>query len=119
DCPHCGGHHALTWGGKDEPHGFKWVDGDPETVKHLCPHCGALSTQGDYLAAEESGRWYGTDGSTVDHEGVFRDAAGVVIPPPAHVAFHVWTAYSPLVTWAQIVREFMAASEATQQGDDS
>src|SRR5690554_3984805 len=36
-CAHCSEHHALTWGGKDEPHGFKWVDNDPTTVRHLCP----------------------------------------------------------------------------------
>lgn len=37
-CPHCGEYHALTWGGKDEPHGMKFIDGDPQSVRHMCPH---------------------------------------------------------------------------------
>src|SRR5690606_17594422 len=39
-CVHCGEAHALSWGGKEEAHGFKWVDNDPLTVGHVCPHCG-------------------------------------------------------------------------------
>lgn len=118
-CAHCGDHHAITWGGKDEAHGFKWVDSDPETVGHLCPHCGVLQSQGDYLSVAEDGFWQGDDGSTIDHGGVFRDASGNEIAPPRHVAFHVWTAYSPAVTWSQLVREFMDAHEKAQKGDIS
>lgn len=118
-CAHCGEHHDLTWGGKEEAHGFKWVDNDPETVGHLCPHCGVLQSQGEYLEAADAGYWKGDDGSTIDHAGVFRNGAGDIIPPPRHVAFHVWTAYSPAVTWAQLVREFMDAHEKAQRGDVS
>lgn len=117
-CPHCDEHHALTWGGKDEPHGFKWLNDDPETVRHLCPHCGTLIAQGEYLAAAEDGFWYGSDGTTIDRDGVFRDAAGDVIPAHKRVAFHVWTAYSPMVSWAKIVREFLDAYAKAEQGDD-
>lgn len=117
-CPHCDEHHALTWGGKDEPHGFKWVDGDPESVKHLCPHCGCLITQSEYLEASESGFWYGSDGTTIDRDGVFRNAAGEVIPAHRRVAFHVWTAYSPMVSWAKLVREFQDAYAKAKLGDD-
>lgn len=117
-CPHCDERHALTWGGKDEPHGFKWVDGNPETVRHLCPHCGALSTQGDYLAAADDGIWVGDDGTTIDHDGVFRDAEGNVIQAHLRVAFHVWTAYSPMVAWSKIVREFLDAHAKALQGED-
>ncbi|KGD95248.1 terminase [Achromobacter sp. RTa] len=117
-CPHCDEHHALTWGGKDEPHGLKWVDGDPESVKHLCPHCGCLITQSEYLEASESGFWYGSDGTTIDRDGVFRNAAGEVIPAHRRVAFHVWTAYSPMVSWAKLVREFQEAYAKAKLGDD-
>lgn len=117
-CRHCGDHHALTWGGKDEPHGFKWIEGDPDSVRHLCPHCGTLITQGDYLAAAESGFWQGDDGTTIDHDGVFRNAAGEVVPAHRRIAFHVWTAYSPMVAWSKLVREFLAAYEKAEQGDD-
>lgn len=118
-CRHCGDPHPLTWGGKDEPHGFKWVDGDPDTVRHLCPHCGVLQTQSEYLAGAEEGFWLGSDGSTIDRDGIFRDKHGVVIRPHKRVAFHVWTAYSPMVSWAKIVREFLDAYRKAQTGDDA
>ena len=117
-CVHCDELHALTWGGKDEPHGFKWTDDDPETVKHLCPHCGAFSEQGDYLAAAERGIWVGDDGTTIDQDGVFRNPEGEAVTPHLKVAFHVWTAYSPLVAWSKLVREFLDAYKKAQLGDD-
>lgn len=118
-CAHCGEHHSLTWGGKDEPHGFKWIADDPGTVRHLCPHCGVLQTQAEYLAAAEHGYWLGNDGSTIDREGVFRDQDGNVMRPHRRVAFHVWTAYSPMVSWAKLVREFLDAYRKAQTGDDA
>lgn len=117
-CPSCSGRHALTWFGEDQTHGFKWVGDDPATVKHLCPHCGVLIGQGEYLAAAEGGLWVGDDKSTIDHAGVFRNAAGDVMKPHAHVAFHVWTAYSPAVGWPDIVREYLAAEAKASEGDE-
>ena len=117
-CAHCDELHDLEWGGKGEPHGFKWVDDDPETVRHLCPHCGALATQGEYLAAAERGIWVGNDGTTIDQDGVFRDSEGNLIQPHLRVAFHVWTAYSPLVSWPKIVKEFLEAHEKASTGED-
>lgn len=117
-CAHCGEHHALTWGGKDEPDGFKWTDRDPETVRHLCPHCGVLQTQAEYLAAAEHGFWKGSDGSTIDRHGVFRDKDGNIAMPHRRIAFHVWTAYSPMVSWQKIVKEFLDAYDKAQTGDD-
>ncbi len=117
-CAHCGDRHGITWGGKDEPHGFKWIERDPETVRHLCPHCGALQTQGEYLAAAENGIWVGDDGSTIDRYGVFRDSDGNVMRAHYRIAFHVWTAYSPMVAWSKLVREFLEAYEKSQTGDD-
>ncbi|NYT38880.1 terminase [Allopusillimonas soli] len=116
-CPHCGGHHALTWGGKDETHGFKWVGRDADSVRHLCPHCSVLITQAEYLAAAESGFWYGSDGSTIDQDGVFRDRDGVIMAAHEHIAFHVWTAYSPAVQWSEIVQAFLDAYEKAEKGD--
>lgn len=116
-CPECGEFHALTWGGKDELHGFKWVDDNPETVRHLCPHCGALIDQAQYLAVCDRGRYQADDGTTLDAAGVFRNASGDVIRPPAHVAFvGVWSAYSPNVFWTNIVRDFLAAHREAQEG---
>lgn len=118
-CPHCGEFHALEWGGKDEPHGFKWDGHDPDTVRHLCPHCACMISQGDYLAVWESGRYEASDGTTLDHAGVFRNAMGEMASPPRHIAFHIWTAYSPAASWPDIVREFLAAYAKAQEGDKS
>ncbi|SAI58954.1 Bacteriophage tail assembly protein [Bordetella ansorpii] len=118
-CPHCDDHHALTWGGKDQGHGFKWAEGDPSSVRHLCPHCGVLITQAEYLAVAERGFWYGDDKSTIDHHGVFRNEAGEIVDPPDHISFHVWTAYSPRPAWSVLVAEFLAAFRKAQEGDDS
>lgn len=125
-CPHCDRHHAITWGGKDESHGFKWhtdAEGraDPDSVRHLCPHCGAMITQSEYLAVWDRGHYRSDEGLlTLDADGVFRDAAGAVVRAPSHVAFvGVWTAYSPAASWSHIVRDFVAAHEAAQHGDMS
>lgn len=117
-CPECEGWHALTWF-SEEPHGMRWTEGDPTTVRHLCPHCACLIDQGQYLTAADGGRWFGDDGSTIDGEGVFRDAAGEPMTPHRHIAFYVWTAYSPAVAWADIVREYLAAEEKSAEGDEN
>ena len=119
-CPHCHGWHALTWGGKDEPNGLKWDSGAPDSVYHLCPHCAGMMRQPDYLAAAEDGR-YINDAGTVHllQDGRFVNTEGEPVAPPRHLAFHVWTAYSPVVAWSQIVREFLAAYAKKQEGDDT
>ncbi|NHR07656.1 phage terminase large subunit family protein [Chromobacterium haemolyticum] len=118
-CPHCGEWITLQWGGKDKPFGFKWVNGDPETVAHLCCECSALFTQADYLTVWGSGRWISDSGIWTADGIRFYNAADEEVPVPVHVAFHIWTAYSPQATWADIVREFLAAAEKAKAGDMS
>lgn len=123
-CPHCNEYHPITWGGKGESHGFKFDKANPATVQHLCPHCGALYAQADYLRVESRGIWIDEDRTlhlTTDDDGnpLFTTPDGTPVPPPSHIAFHVWTAYSPAVAWSQIVTEFLAAFEALQAGDDA
>lgn len=117
-CPDCGEFHPLVFGGKEDSSGFKWTDGDPETVRHLCPHCGSLISQAQYLAiaAEGTGRFQADDGTTLNAEGIFRNEAGEVVRPPEHIAFHVWSAYSPNVSWVGIVREFLSANREAGEG---
>lgn len=116
-CPECGGFHAIRFGDKDDAYGFKWRDNDPETVRHLCPHCGALITQAQYLAIDgDRCRYESEDGITLDHEGIFRDPEGNIIPAPKHVAFHTWSAYSPNVSWSGLVKEFLAAKREAGEG---
>jgi len=119
-CPHCHIRHPLTWGGKDVPHGLKWVGDNAETVAHLCPNCTALMTQAEYLAVAESGLWVSECGKILLHaNGMFTDAHGRRIPTPEHIAFHVWTAYSPKVAWPSMVAEFIDANRAMKAGDDT
>lgn len=118
-CPSCGEFHSLEWGGKGKRHGFKWVDRDPETVGHACPHCGVLYGQADYLGVWHLGRWIAEDGTWIDGDARFRNAAGILVAAPGEIAFHVWTAYSPQATWVQIVRDYLAAVDKARAGDTS
>ncbi len=116
-CVHCGRRHTLEWGGKNAAHGFKWPRGEPDSVVHICQHCGVGETQADYLSVWEQGRWETTDGIWIDAECRFHSPAGHEIPAPASVAFAVWTAYSPQATWASIVTEFLLAAKLLKAGD--
>lgn len=118
-CPHCGEWIPLTWGGKGEPHGFKWVGNDPETVAHLCGSCAALFNQADYLTVWGSGRWIDKSGIWTENGLTFYGRDDEKIKTPGHVAFLVWTAYSPQASWSDIVREFLAAAEKAKAGDMS
>ncbi len=120
ECPHCHLEHPLLWGGKKVAHGFKWDAGDPDSVRHLCPHCRQPIRQADYLRVWDGGAWISECGRwRYDHHaGQWLDAAGQPTRPPRHVAFaDVWTAYSPQRDWPDIVREFIAADAKAEQGD--
>jgi phage terminase large subunit GpA-like protein len=120
-CPHCKYEHPITWGGrgeKKEHRGFVWHDNDPETVGHICPGCGVIYTQGEYLAVWQRGRYINpATGTWIDPDSRFRDAEGNLIPAPKHVAFVVWTAYSPQATWVEIAKEYIAAIAKAVTGD--
>jgi len=119
-CPHCGKRHAITWGGKDEPHGFKWNENDPASIRHLCPHCACLISHADFTRIAEQGLWINEDGTVVMHnDATFTTIDGRPIPTPKHIAIDVWTAYSPAVPWADIVIDFLAAYRKMQEGDDT
>ncbi|MEZ0231888.1 MAG: phage terminase large subunit family protein [Methylophilaceae bacterium] len=115
-CPSCNTYHAISWGGKGEGIGFKWTNDNPESVRHLCPHCGVLITQAEYLSVCELGRFEDDNGITLSNDGDFFDAQGNPMRAPRHVAFHVWSAYSPNVSWASVVREFLAAHAEMMEG---
>lgn len=118
-CVHCGVEHPLRWGDKKSRYGFKWTDDDPDTVRHLCESCGTLSSQADYLSVWHRGRWVAQDGTWIDSECVFRDAQGSARAAPRSAAFHVWTAYSPQTSWADIVRQFLSALKKARAGDNA
>jgi phage terminase large subunit GpA-like protein len=117
-CTHCGAGHPLLWGGKDKRFGIKWSHDDPTNVRHHCPHCFEPMTQADYLAVWGEGAWISECGRwQYGQDGVWRDQFGAACRPPRHVSFRVWTAYSPQVTWAEIVREFLHAVTRRKAGD--
>jgi len=123
-CPHCGHEHTLEWGSRDTAHGMKWTDNDPRTVAQLCPSCGTLYTQAEYLSVWDRGRYIATRGQRgdmlgtwIDSEGRFRSPDGRLVPPVEHVAFHIWTAYSRAAKWVDLVREFLEAVDLALAGD--
>lgn len=133
-CLHCDHEHPLAWAGKGdkkEPGGFSWRAEDTDAVGHVCPGCGAIYAQSEYLAIWHHGRWIdGESGIWIDQGRIFDGAAewrdtkfefrnrqGELVDPPRHIAFHVWTAYSPQSTWAEIVREFLSAQKKAAEGD--
>jgi phage terminase large subunit GpA-like protein len=122
-CPHCGHEHPLIWGGQGdikETCGFIWRDEDAESVRHLCPGCGGLYGQADYLTVAPRGGYVDPEtGVRIDAEGRFRDLTGARLPTPRHIAFKIWTAYSPQAAWAEIVREFLAARAKAGAGDNT
>lgn len=109
ECPHCEHEQHLKWGGPDMEFGFKWLDNEPSTVQYMCEDCFAIFTQDQYLEQWDEGRWISDEGVWIDDEGFFRDADAERVDTPLSVAFHIWTAYSPMTSWTQIVREFLAA----------
>lgn len=121
-CPHCQAEHPLLWGGKDLAHGFRWDGADPETVRHVCPHCRGSITQADYLRIWDQGAAWVSDCGRWrydHHAGEWLDAEGLRCRPPRHVAFvEFWTAYSPQREWVDIVREFLAARTKLEAGED-
>jgi terminase, large subunit len=119
-CPHCQAEHPLQWGGKKVSHGFKWDDSDITTVRHVCPHCDGHITQADYLKIwDTDAHWVSTCGQyRYDHKAAqWTNEHAAPITPPRHVAFHVWTAYSPQRAWSDIVREFLEASTKAKTGE--
>ena len=120
DCPHCGVEHPLMWGGKDKLYGFKWERGQPESVRHVCPHCHKSIRQNDYLPSDLplSGTWVcGKTGKRYGPDRIWRDSAGMPTRPPKSLGLHIWAAYSPQRTWESIVKEFEEALGPLASGD--
>lgn len=120
-CPHCSVEHPLLWGGLEVKHGFKWSAEDPEgTVHHVCPHCHGTIAQSDYLKLWNAGCWVSQCGNYRALHSPYRwtDGEGnALLRPPRHVAFHIWTAYSPQTTWKAILRQFLQCVQAKKAGD--
>lgn len=91
-CPECREHQILVWSN------VKWdrdADGNhlPHTARYLCVHCGSLIEEHKKQWMLRHGEWRATK--------PFTGIAG----------FHIWEAYSPWVTWAQLVASFLASKD--------
>ncbi|EIU1659224.1 phage terminase large subunit family protein [Pseudomonas aeruginosa] len=111
-CPHCGAEQALKWGGKDCAFGIKWDGDNPSAAWYVCEANGCVVQQHEMQAQQSKGRWIceRTGIWTRDSQDFF-DADGETIPVPDSLSFHVWTAYSPFVSWGRIVLDFLQAKK--------
>lgn len=122
-CPECDHAQPLEW------RNFAWnKDGDNEaradSVRYLCAACDVPWMYSEIWPLLESGHWETVeedeDGARVpgfriqtgDADPILLDADGIPVDWPRHVAFHIWAAYSPYMTWADLVLEWLEA-----QGD--
>ena len=97
-CPECGEHQVLEF------ENLKWPrDGrgrsQYDQAYFACVHNGCIITQSSRADMLARGEW----------RPLNPDAAG------HHRSYHLWSAYSPAMSWSDIAREF---SEATQSGED-
>lgn len=84
-CPHCDEYQILRW------KGVYWVDGDPDTARYTCEHCGSLWTDAERVAAVRAGEWRATK------------------PWTGNVSYHLSQLYSPFAPLADGVRDFLDA----------
>lgn len=89
-CPHCGHEQAFEW------ENFRIPDDAVEAAHFVCPDCGGVIEQHHRADMLRRGRWVADK------------------PDSATVGFHLWTAYSPLTSWAD-----MAADWLRVRGDPS
>lgn len=95
-CPHCGEKQFLKWGGKDEPYGIKWPEGDPMSAYYVCEKNGCIIDHSHKKTMIENGEWR----ATADGNG-------------KHAGFHIWAAYSfsPNATWGHLATEFLDSKD--------
>lgn len=99
-CPECGVMEPYRW------ENVKWDkddagEGDPETARLECPHCGHGMDNVERIEQLQHGEWLPT--SQADRPGL--------------VSFHTWEAYSPWSSLSEIVSGFIEARKRQKAGD--
>ena len=87
-CVACGAEQFFEWSQ------LKWDDGRPDTAAYCCKSCGVLIDEREKFGMVASGKWVATN------------------PGQKTAGFHINALYSPWISWAELVEEWMAA-----QGD--
>lgn len=119
-CPHCGETQILKWGGKECSYGFKWDDDNPNTSYYLCEHNACVIKNNDLPWMNERGVWRDDiKGIWLSDDEYFYDENDIQVDTPKHVAFHIWTAYSPFVQWSVFVSEFIIAMKLIEKDGDT
>lgn len=112
-CPECGEMQTLKFGGKETHYGLKWNKGAPESVIYCCEHCQSAIHNNSLSQMDAAGVWRSDQGLTTKDGIHFRHTdSDEYATPPRHIAFHIWTIYSPWTTWSQIIQDWEMA-----QGD--
>lgn len=106
-CPHCGHAQHLVF---DNMHMLE--AGDHTTTQYGCEGCGAYFDNKQAQEQQADCFWMDPDTGLTTDDGIhFRDCDGNDVETPRHVALHIWSAYSPMTTWADIMREFLARKD--------
>lgn len=84
-CPDCGHDQTLKF-----PN-LKWDEGQPATAAYMCEGCGVLIEERHKFGMVAKGHWQATN------------------PGSLTVGFHINALYSPWVSWAELVDEWLAA----------
>lgn len=101
-CPHCGHAQHLVFGNM-----HMLEAGNPSSTQYGCEGCGAYF---DYKQAQEAQAdcfWRDPDTGLQTLDGLVFTLDGAEVETPRHVALHIWSAYSPMTTWADIMRDFL------------
>lgn len=93
--PGCGHMHPYRWSN------VRWTNDDPTTARLHCPQCNYAIGDAERVAILSKGEWRA--------EAERRE--------PAIVSFHLWEAYSPLSSLAEIVAGFLRARTLQKAGD--
>lgn len=96
-CPACGEMHPFEW------RNVKWLAEDPRTARLHCPTCDHGINDAERVAILSRGEWRPT---------AERREANLI-------SFHLWEAYSPLSSLAEVVNGFLRARELQKAGDRS
>lgn len=110
-CPHCRREQYLKWGGKDCAFGIKWEKdalGQATKAWYVCEHNACVIQHHEMAEVAYGARW------VCDRTGIWtRDSMewfgpdDELIATPRSVTFHIWTAYSTITTWVDVVSDWL------------